>query len=96
MNERLQYVTKQCKITKHTVLETVKGEALCGTEYQPLFNYFIDKKASKCFTVIGANYVSTDAGTGIVHQSPGFGDDDYQACIANGLIEPGKAPVPID
>lgn len=46
--------------------------------------------------MIGAAYVSTDAGTGIVHQAPGFGDDDYQACIANGLIEPGKAPVPID
>lgn len=74
----------------------MKGEALCGIEYEPLFKYFNDRKASKCFTVIGASYVSTDAGTGIVHQAPGFGDDDYQACIANGLIEPGKAPVPID
>jgi len=48
-------------------LETVKGEALCGIEYEPLFKYFNDRKATKCFTVIGASYVSTDAGTGIVH-----------------------------
>jgi isoleucyl-tRNA synthetase len=67
MNERLQYVLKQCKITKHTVLETVKGESLCGIEYEPLFHYYDERRASKCFTVIGAAYVSTDAGTGIVH-----------------------------
>ncbi len=59
------------------MLETVKGDALCGIEYEPLFKYFNDRKAQKCFTVIGASYVSTDAGTGIVHQAPGFGDDDY-------------------
>lgn len=33
MNERLQYVLKQCKIAKHTILETMKGEALVGLEY---------------------------------------------------------------
>ena len=28
--------------------------------------------------------------------APGFGEDDYQACIAHELIEPGHAPVPVD
>jgi isoleucyl-tRNA synthetase len=31
-----------------------------------------------------------------VHCAPGFGEDDYHTCVKNGLIEQGKAPVPID
>jgi len=46
--------------------------------------------------VLGASWVTKDSGTGIVHCAPGFGVDDYDCCIANGLIQPGKAPVPID
>lgn len=53
-------------------------------------------KERKCFTVIGADFVTSDTGTGIVHCAPGFGEDDYQSCVKSGLIEPGKAPVPID
>jgi len=53
-------------------------------------------KGTKCFSVICADYVSTEAGTGVVHQAPGFGEEDYNACLKNGLIESGKAPVPID
>ena len=40
--------------------------------------------------------MTKDAGTGIVHCAPGFGEDDYATCVANGIIQPGKAPVPID
>jgi isoleucyl-tRNA synthetase len=31
-----------------------------------------------------------------VHCAPGFGEDDYQVCLANGIIKPGNAPVPIN
>jgi isoleucyl-tRNA synthetase len=67
MKARLEWILKQCKIAKHVVLETVTGESLAGIEYEPLFNYYIEKKETKCFTVITATYVTTDAGTGIVH-----------------------------
>jgi isoleucyl-tRNA synthetase len=96
LQDRLAFVVKQCKIAKHTVLETVKGATLVGTDYEPLFDYFLEKRATKCFSVISDTYVTKDAGTGIVHQAPGFGEDDYQVCIRHGLIEQGDAPVPID
>ncbi|HEM9217152.1 TPA: isoleucine--tRNA ligase [Streptococcus agalactiae] len=35
--------------------------------------------------VILGDYVTTDSGTGIVHTAPGFGEDDYNVGIANGL-----------
>ena len=68
MKCRLDYVSKQCKIAKTKVLETFKGSELEGVEYVPLFDYFKEDMAgTKCFSVITADYVSTDAGTGVVH-----------------------------
>ncbi|MFY1676488.1 MULTISPECIES: isoleucine--tRNA ligase [unclassified Streptomyces] len=35
--------------------------------------------------VVNAEYVTTDDGTGLVHQSPAFGEDDLAVCRAYGL-----------
>ncbi|MFC7216693.1 isoleucine--tRNA ligase [Streptomyces polyrhachis] len=35
--------------------------------------------------VVNAEYVTTEDGTGLVHQSPAFGEDDYRTCRAYGL-----------
>lgn len=35
--------------------------------------------------VILGEHVTLDSGTGIVHTAPGFGEDDYNVGIANGL-----------
>ena len=40
--------------------------------------------------------MTKDAGTGVVHCAPGFGEDDYAACVDKGLIKPGNAPIPVD
>lgn len=78
------------------MLEKIPGTALEGKRYTPLFTYFEHMKEKNCFTVLGASFVTPDAGTGIVHIAPGFGEDDYNTCVAKGLIEQGKAPVPVD
>lgn len=38
------------------------------------------------FKVLTDNYVSEESGTGIVHQAPYFGEDDYRVCLAHGII----------
>lgn len=45
---------------------------------------------------MAANFVTSDDGTGIVHCAPGFGDDDYKACLKAGIIVPSDPLVPID
>ena len=62
------------------VLETLKGSALVGLEYHPLFDHFADARAEGAFKVVADDYVSTDSGTGIVHQAPAFGEDDWRVC----------------
>lgn len=93
---RMKDVLKMCNIKKHKVIEKIKGSELEGKKYQPLFDYFLHMKEKNCFTVVAATFVDSETGTGLVHCAPGFGEDDYRVCVAKGLIEPGKAPVPVD
>ncbi|KAK6059781.1 isoleucine--tRNA ligase [Cooperia oncophora] len=83
------------------VLEKVKGRSFEGKTYNPLFPYFTYMKAEKnAFRVLCNTFVTTDQGTGIVHQAPYFGEEDtmernslfrknsidYQTCLENGII----------
>jgi len=62
---------------------TLKGSDLVGLRYTPMFGYFAD--APNAFRVLAADFVSTEDGTGVVHMSPGFGEDDQNLCTANGI-----------
>lgn len=73
------------KSEDYEVLEKIVGEKLKGIKYTPLFNYFVDR-CPEAFQVLTDNYVSDDSGTGIVHQSPYFGEDDFRVCLAAGVI----------
>lgn len=56
---------------KMTTFSTFKGSDIEGTTYRhPLFD-----RVSP--VVIGGDYITTDAGTGLVHTAPGHGQDDY-------------------
>ena len=58
----------------YTVLSTHPGSDLVGLTYEPIFDYFKDNPNS--FQILPADYVTTEDGTGIVHQAPAFGEDD--------------------
>ncbi len=62
---------------------TVRGAELVGRRYQPLFPFFADTE--NAFQVLGAEFVSTEDGTGVVHMAPGFGEEDQVACTAAGI-----------
>jgi len=69
---------------------SVRGRDLMGRRYEPLFDFFAD--APGAFTVLGADFVDTDEGTGIVHMAPGFGEDDQRLCTEAGI----GVVVPVD
>ena len=41
------------------------------------------------FRVIADGYVKDDSGTGVVHQAPAFGEDDFRICIENSRLPQG-------
>jgi isoleucyl-tRNA synthetase len=61
----------------------VTGGELVGRTYRPLFGYFAG--TPNAFRVLGADFVDTSEGTGVVHLAPGFGEDDQRACEAAGI-----------
>jgi isoleucyl-tRNA synthetase len=64
------------------ILKTIKGKDLERVTYKRPLD-LIDIPDSH-FVVL-ANYVTTEDGTGLVHQSPAFGADDLAVCRAYGL-----------
>lgn len=66
-----------------TQVASLKGADLVGRRYTPLFPFFADTE--NAFQVLGAEFVSTEDGTGVVHMAPGFGEDDQIACNAAGI-----------
>ncbi|KAH3881227.1 isoleucine--tRNA ligase, cytoplasmic-like isoform X1 [Dreissena polymorpha] len=72
---------------EYTILARFKGQTLEGKTYQPLFNYFIHLKAKTgAFRVLCDRYVTSESGTGVVHQAPYFGEDDQRVCTKYGII----------
>jgi isoleucyl-tRNA synthetase len=59
------------------VLSRFPGEALAGTAYEPPFDYITDY-GPRGHTVLLADFVSTDEGTGLVHTAVAFGEDDFR------------------
>ncbi|MGC9529931.1 MAG: isoleucine--tRNA ligase [Candidatus Bipolaricaulaceae bacterium] len=58
------------------------GAELVGRRYTPLYP-LVD--ADGAFRVVGAEFVSMDEGTGIVHIAPAFGEEDYDLGKSAGL-----------
>ena len=72
------------------VLGTHRGTDLLGISYLPPFPYFSD--AANSFRVLSGEFVTTDDGTGIVHMSPAYGEDDKATADAAGIV----AVTPVD
>lgn len=83
---------KDPKKAKYTVEGKIKGKDMLGWKYTPLFDYFYEEFKEVAFKVLNATYVTADSGTGIVHQAPAFGEDDYNVAVAAGIVTEDRPP----
>jgi isoleucyl-tRNA synthetase len=60
------------------------GEKLVGVSYEQLLEGPTPEDGD-AFRIIPGNFVTTDAGTGIVHTAPSFGQDDMAVGKVNGI-----------
>jgi isoleucyl-tRNA synthetase len=68
----------------HEVVRTMKGADLLGVRYEPPLG-FVAPEGGRAYEVIHGDFVTFDAGTGVVHLAPAFGEDDYRVAKAAGL-----------
>ncbi len=78
---------------KATIAKTVLGSQLIGRRYRPPYDYYHKKDGERvgrlknggreyvAWRVVGADFVTIDTGTGVVHQAPAFGEVDYEVLL---------------
>jgi isoleucyl-tRNA synthetase len=88
---------------KVEVIAEMKGRDLVGKRYEPLFAGAINPAADgapwpvdqeKAWTILAAEFVTTQDGTGVVHTAVMYGEDDYQLGQVEGL--PAQHTVGLD
>lgn len=69
------------------VSRTILGRELEGVSYDRLWDYYADAEwgMEQAWRILVADYVSTEDGTGIVHQAPAYGEEDQKVCEAAGI-----------
>ncbi|CAK7193386.1 Isoleucine--tRNA ligase [Commensalibacter sp. Nvir] len=75
--ELIEHFCQQVGILKHHVLHTVKGEELKG---KLLSHPLRGKGYDYDVPLLAGDFVTTEAGTGLVHCAPAHGEDDFYLC----------------
>ncbi|MFK7883077.1 MAG: isoleucine--tRNA ligase [Phycisphaerales bacterium] len=87
--ELLKKVTEAAKAEDVEIVATAAGDKLVGLGYRHPFRDAAPEvdcaDTSKCYTIVSADYVTLEDGTGLVHTAPGHGTEDYQTGLRVGL-----------
>jgi isoleucyl-tRNA synthetase len=66
----------------YEVITTQKGSDLVGVAYKPLFDYYATdeklKNRENGWKVYAADFITAESGTGIAHEAPAFGAEDWE------------------
>ena len=74
-------VEQVLKDKPYEIVQTLKGKDLAGLKYKPLFDFYAQDAALKNrengWKVYAADFITDTDGTGIAHEAPTFGADDW-------------------
>jgi isoleucyl-tRNA synthetase len=73
------FVDEKKQPLPHEILREVKGSELVGLKVEPIFA----DRGPGAHQVYAADYVETEAGTGIVHLAPIYGEVDFELATKN-------------
>lgn len=88
----IEKVTQLARSEEVSVIATTTGDKLVGLRYKHPFVTNTPKCAlqracslDKIWSIVPADYVTTEDGTGLVHTAPGHGTEDYQTGLKHAL-----------
>jgi isoleucyl-tRNA synthetase len=76
---RVRVVLGEDYTTRWSQVGTLTGADLVGARYRRPLDWIPYPEGTNHEIVVGEDFVSADDGSGVVHMSPAFGADDYQA-----------------
>lgn len=91
VRQRVEPVMQDLGIAKYDVVESISGKLLEGTAYDYPLKDIIPKQAELetkhplVHKVIGEDFVDVNTATGVVHLSPGNGEEDFWAANRRGV-----------
>jgi isoleucyl-tRNA synthetase len=91
VKQRVEPVMQELEIFKYEISESISGKELEGTAYDYPLKDIIPKQAENetkhllVHKVIGEDFVDVNTATGVVHLSPGNGEDDFWAAQRRGI-----------
>ena len=91
VRQRVEPVMAELEIARYEITESMSGKSLEGTAYEYPLKDIVPKqgenetKHSLVHKVIGEDFVDVDTATGVVHLSPGNGEDDFWAAQRRGV-----------
>lgn len=87
-SDRQHYIVASALVEKvfankeFAIMKEVGGVELVGLSYEPLFDYYAKDRTLKNWAngwkVCAANFVTEESGTGIAHEAPAFGAEDWE------------------
>ncbi|RLI16261.1 isoleucine--tRNA ligase, partial [Candidatus Bathyarchaeota archaeon] len=90
VKQRVQPVLQELGIEKYEIKETVPGKSLEGMKYEYPFKDLVPKQAELdkhplVHRVVCEDFVDVETATGVVHLSPGNGEEDFFAAQKRGV-----------
>jgi isoleucyl-tRNA synthetase len=91
VRQRVEAVMAELEITDYQITESLPGRSLEGTAYDYPLKDVIPKQAELetkhplVHHVVGEDFVDINTATGVVHLSPGNGEDDFWAAQRRGI-----------
>jgi isoleucyl-tRNA synthetase len=91
VRQRVEPVMAELGINEYRIVEAISGKILEGTGYNYPLKDIIPKQAELenkhplVHHVVGEDFVDVNTATGVVHLSPGNGEDDYWAANRRGV-----------
>lgn len=91
-----QYILAKARLEiikeEYEIVKEFKGSELVGKHYKPLFPYYDSaedkaklKNSENLYTIVSADFVTTEDGTGVVHIAPAYGEEDMQLGLEKNL-----------
>ncbi|MEI6477989.1 MAG: isoleucine--tRNA ligase [bacterium] len=69
----------------YVIVDEFKGSELIGNSYEPLYPEPLADAEGRKFVVVHADFVTSTDGTGIAHEAPMYGEDDFTMAKDEGL-----------
>lgn len=72
------FTNEKHQVLEYKILKEMKGDELIGKKYEPLF----ENHGPDAHRILAADFVTAEDGTGIAHEAPAYGEEDYELCKA--------------